>query len=155
MHDGDEVAFLPPMSGGAPRCRLVDRAIDLPALEAEVSAARHGAIVTFVGIVRETSPSGRLVRHLEYEAFDEMATREMERVASEIDARWPDCSLVMEHRTGCLAIGEASVAILVAAPHRAAAFDACRYAIDRIKEIVPIWKKEVFDDGSQWVGIQA
>jgi molybdopterin synthase catalytic subunit len=155
LHDGDEVAFLPPVSGGAPRCRLVDRRIDVSALESEVGAGRHGAIALFVGVVRETSPTGRGVRYLEYEAFDDMALQEMETIAQEIDERWPGSSVAIEHRIGRLEIGEASVAIAVATPHRGEAFDACRYAIDRLKASVPIWKKEIFADGSQWVGIGA
>lgn len=155
LHDRDEVAFLPPVSGGAPRCRLVEDAIDTVALEAAVGAARHGAIVTFLGVVRETSPTGKAVEYLEYEAYGEMAVQEMERIATDMEQRWPGSAVAMLHRTGRLEIGEASVAIAVATPHRAAAFEACRYAIDRLKETVPIWKKEIFTDGSQWVGMGA
>jgi molybdopterin converting factor subunit 1 len=155
LHDGDEVAFLPPVSGGSQRCRLVDHAIDVGALEAEVAGARYGAIVTFIGVVRETSPTGRPVTRLEYEAFDDMAVREMERIAEQMDERWPGCSVAIEHRVGRMEIGEASVAIVVATPHRAAAFEACRFAIDRLKETVPIWKKEFFEDGSAWIGVGA
>ncbi len=155
LHDGDEVGFLPPVSGGAPRCRLVEGPIDVDALQAEVGAARHGAIALFLGVVRENSPTGKLVRYLEYEAYEGMAEREMEAIAVELEKRWPGCTVAIVHRTGRLAIGEASVAIAVATPHRAAAFEACRYAIDRLKETVPIWKKEVFADGTQWVGMGA
>ncbi|HVA92581.1 MAG TPA: MoaD family protein [Chloroflexota bacterium] len=155
LHDGDEVAFLPPVSGGAPRCRLVEGPIDLAALQAEVAADRHGAIALFLGVVRENSPTGKSVLHLEYEAFEGMAEREMEAIASDMDQRWPGCSVAMVHRVGRLAIGEASVAIAVATPHRGAAFEACRHAIDRLKETVPIWKKEVFADGTEWVGMGA
>ena len=155
LYEGDEVAFLPPVSGGAARCRLVERRIDVATLETEVGAARHGAIALFLGVVRETSPTGKLVEYLEYEAYAGMAEQEMEAIATEIDRRWPGSSVAIEHRVGRLAIGEASVAIAVATPHRAAAFDACRFAIDRLKETVPIWKKEVFTDGSQWVGMGA
>jgi molybdopterin synthase catalytic subunit len=155
LHEGDEVAFLPPVSGGAPRCRLVEDPIDAAALEAAVGAARHGAIVTFLGIVRETSPTGKLVQYLEYEAYGEMALQEMERIAVDVEQRWPGSAVAMVHRTGRLEIGEASVAIAVATPHRAAAFAACHHAIDRLKETVPIWKKEIFTDGSQWVGLGA
>jgi molybdopterin synthase catalytic subunit/molybdopterin converting factor small subunit len=155
LRDGDDVAFLPPVSGGEPRCRLVEKKIDVAALEAEVDAARHGAIALFVGVVRETSPTGKPVLYLEYEAFAEMAVDEMCAIAAEVDERWPGSSVAIEHRVGRLEIGEASVAIAVATPHRAAAFEACRYAIDRLKETVPIWKKEIFQDGSQWVGMGA
>jgi molybdopterin synthase catalytic subunit len=155
LHEGDEVAFLPPVSGGAGRCRLVEGPLDVGVLHREVEAARHGAIALFLGVVRETSPTGKPVQYLEYEAYAGMAEREMEAIAAELEGRWPGCTVAIEHRTGRLEIGEASVAIAVATPHRAAAFEACRYAIDRLKETVPIWKKEVFVDGSQWVGMGA
>lgn len=155
LHEGDEVAFLPPVSGGEPRCRLAEGAIDVVALQAEVSHARHGAIALFLGVVRESSPTGKSVLHLEYEAFEGMAEREMEAIAADLERRWPGSSVAMVHRVGKLAIGEASVAIAVATPHRGAAFEACRYAIDRLKETVPIWKKEVFTDGTEWVGMGA
>ncbi|HWE61606.1 MAG TPA: molybdenum cofactor biosynthesis protein MoaE [Chloroflexota bacterium] len=155
LHEGDEVAFLPPVSGGAARCRLTEDVLDIAALEAEAHAPRHGAVVLFVGIVRETSPTGKPVQYLEYEAYPGMAEAEMERITVEVERRWENSTVVMAHRVGRLAIGEASVAIAVATPHRAAAFEACRYAIDRLKETVPIWKKEVFVDGSQWVGMGA
>ena len=155
LHDGDEVAFLPPVSGGSPRCSLVEGPIDVAALEAQVGASRHGAVVVFLGVVRETSPTGKLVRYLEYEAYAGMAETEMEAIAVEMDACWDGCSVAMVHRVGRLEIGEASVAIAVGTPHRAAAFEACRFAIDRLKQTVPIWKKEVFTDGSQWVGVGA
>jgi molybdopterin synthase catalytic subunit len=155
LHEDDEVAFLPPVSGGAARCRLTAEPIDFGAIEREVHAPCHGAVVLFSGIVRETSPTGKTVQYLEYEAYAGMAEVEMERIAQEMDRRWEGCTLAMVHRIGRLAIGEASVAIAVATPHRAAAFEACRYAIDRLKETVPIWKKEVFADGSQWVGMGA
>jgi molybdopterin synthase catalytic subunit/molybdopterin converting factor small subunit len=155
LHDHDEVAFLPPVSGGALRCQLVEDPIDTAALEAAVGAARHGAIVTFLGIVRETSPTGKLVEYLEYEAYGEMALQEMERIAAAVEDRWPGSAVAIVHRTGRLEIGEASVAIAVATPHRAAAFEACHFAIDRLKQTVPIWKKEIFTDGSRWVGVGA
>lgn len=155
LRDGDEVAFLPPVSGGARRCRLTDEPIDVGALEREVHAPRYGAVVVFSGIVRETSPAGKTVQYLEYEAYAGMAEAEMERIAEELERRWAGCTVAVVHRVGRLEIGEASVAIAVATPHRAAAFEACRYAIDRLKETVPIWKKEVFADGSQWVGMGA
>ncbi len=155
LREGDEVTFLPPVSGGSARCRLVRVPIDVRALEAEVVAARHGAVVTFVGVVRERSDSGKPVCYLEYEAYDDLAVREMEAIARRIEEQWPGCSVAMEHRIGRLEIGESSVAIAVASAHRAAAFEACRWAIDRVKETVPIWKKEVFLDGEAWVGVGA
>jgi MoaE-MoaD fusion protein len=155
LREGDEVTFLPPVSGGAPRCRLVRERIDVGVLEAQVAAASHGAVVTFVGVVRDRSDSGKLVRYLEYEAYDEMALRQMDAIARQIEEQWPGSSVAIEHRVGRLEIGEASVAIAVATTHRAGAFEACRLAIDRLKETVPIWKKEVFQDGEAWVGLGA
>ena len=118
-----------------------------------MAAPRHGAVVLFLGVVRENSPTGKTVEYLEYEAYAGMAEQEMEAIAAEIEVRWERSAIAIVHRTGRLTIGEASVGIAVATPHRAAAFEACHYAIDRIKETVPVWKKEVFSDGSQWVGM--
>lgn len=110
---------------------------------------RAGAIVTFAGVVRNNS-RGRDVEHLEYQAYAPMAEREMRAIADEVRARW-DVPCAIFHRVGRLQIGEASVVIAVATPHRGEAFDACRYAIDRVKQTVPIWKKEVARDGTWWV----
>ena len=118
--------------------------------EARATAAGCGAVATFVGVVRATH-KGRRVRYLEYEAYEPLAVRAFQRIADEIRTAWPDASLAMHHRVGRLEIGEASVAIAVATPHRAEAFQACRYAIERIKQVAPIWKHEFFDDGDAWV----
>jgi len=127
----------------------------LEALYRAVLRDRDGAVVTFHGVVREYSDSGRAVRYLEYEAYPEMAEAQMRTIGAEIKRRWDVDDVAMVHRIGRLEIGEASVVIAVAAPHRGEAFDACEYAIDTLKATVPIWKKEVFADGEVWVGLQS
>ena len=122
--------------------------IDVAALGAP--AAGDGAACTFVGVVRDHN-AGRAVTHLEYEAFEEMALPLMEEIAAEALRRWPVTSVSIVHRLGRLEIGEASVAVAVFSPHRAEAFEACRYAIDTLKATVPIWKKEFFAGGAVWV----
>lgn len=153
LSDGDEVAFLPPVAGGsaaAPRCTISERALDVGAVVARVVGPDAGGIVTFVGTVRDAS-RGHAIRHLEYEAYPGMAEREMEKIADAAAAQWPGARVAMAHRTGHLAIGEIAVVIAASAPHRAEAFAACRYAIDTLKQQVPIWKKEVAVDGEYWV----
>ncbi len=130
--------------------RLQEEPIRIEELIAEVRSDEAGAVALFVGTVR-SSNRGRGVLHLEYEAYPEMAEREMQKIADEAAARWPGTRVAIAHRTGCLQIGEAAVVIVAAAPHRAEAFEACRYAIDRLKQTVPIWKKEVATDGEYWV----
>ncbi|MFQ6057505.1 MAG: molybdenum cofactor biosynthesis protein MoaE [Anaerolineae bacterium] len=123
------------------------------AVEAVIQAVEHpgaGAIATFVGTVRDQS-QGRRVLYLEYDAYPEMAEKTLRQIGEEIRKRWGLERVAIVHRIGRLEIGEASVAIAVAAPHRAEAFQACRYAIDRLKEIVPVWKKEVWEGGEYWV----
>ncbi|MBX5490183.1 MAG: molybdenum cofactor biosynthesis protein MoaE [Chloroflexi bacterium] len=116
-----------------------------------VRAPDCGGVVTFLGTVR--SPSrGRTVLYLEYEAYPEMAVRKMQQIADEIHERWGITRVAIRHRVGRLEVGEASVAIAVAAPHRREAFEACEYAIARLKRIVPVWKKEVWADGEEWIG---
>ena len=152
--DGDEVAFIPPVSGGAHAVgvlfELTTEPLDARRIEAAVSHKGAGAICTFTGIVRDNS-RGRSVTHLEYEAYAEMAKAEMKKIAGEIAERWPEARVAMAHRTGRLEIGEASVVVSVSAPHRAEAIDACRWGIDRLKETVPIWKKEHAADGTYWI----
>jgi molybdopterin synthase catalytic subunit len=153
LADGDEVAFLPPVAGGSgaqPRCTLSARPLDVGAVVARVVGPDAGGIVSFVGTVRDAS-RGRAIERLEYEAYAGMAEREMEKIADEAEARWPGARVAMAHRVGQLAIGELAVVIAAAAPHRAEAFAACRYAIDTLKQRVPIWKKEVAVDGEYWV----
>ncbi len=109
-----------------------------------------GAVATFLGLVRNHNV-GRVVQHLEYEAYEPLALRAFERIDQEIQARWPDVRLALHHRIGRIEIGGASVAIATASPHRGHAFSACRYAIERIKQIAPIWKREFFDGGDVWI----
>jgi molybdopterin synthase catalytic subunit len=113
-------------------------------------AGTDGAIVTFLGLVRNHN-LGRRVRYLEYEAFEPLALKAFERIASEIEQRWPGGRFALHHRTGRLQIGEASVAIAAASAHRRAAYAACRYAIERVKQIAPIWKREFFEGGDMWI----
>jgi molybdopterin synthase catalytic subunit len=109
-----------------------------------------GGLVTFIGAVRDHA-RGRSIRHLEYESYRGMAEREMEKIAGEAGRRWPGSRVAIAHRSGHLEIGELAVVVVAAAPHRAEAFAACRFAIDTLKETVPIWKKEVTTDGDYWV----
>lgn len=158
LEDGDEVALIPPVSGGAIEAeaktlvRLTREPIELKALLDFVSSPQAGAVVTFVGTVRETS-HGRKVTSLTYEAYEPMAEKELQRIADEMMQRWQLCKVAIVHRIGELNVGEVAVAVFVSAPHRVDAFAAARHAIERIKEIVPIWKREHFSNGtSQWVG---
>jgi len=153
LAEGDEVAFLPPVSGGsgAPaRCTLSEQPLDAEVVSARVAGPDTGGLVTFAGAVRDHS-RGRAIRHLEYEAYPPMALAEMERICDEAARRWRGVRVAIAHRTGHLAIGELAVVVAAAAPHRAEAFEACRFAIDALKQSVPIWKKEVATDGEHWV----
>jgi molybdopterin synthase catalytic subunit len=109
-----------------------------------------GGIDVFIGTVRDMTKGKKVVR-LEFEAYENMALNEMNKIAAMVTAKWPVHKILMHHRTGVLAVGEIPVIIAVSAAHRGAAFEACRYAIDTLKETVPIWKKEVFEDGESWV----
>ena len=131
--------------------KIVDGPIDAIALEDAVRTDADGAVIVFRGVARRFS-CGRDVVHLEYEAYPEMAEKIMAQIGDEMKTRWPITEVAIVHRTGVLEIGQASVAIAVSAPHRGEAFAATQYAIDRLKQIVPIWKKEVWSDGSQWIG---
>jgi len=150
----DEVAFVPPVSGGAHAAgvmfEVTAEPLDARRVERAVAHAGAGAICTFTGVVRESS-RGRSVTHLEYEAFESMAVAEMRKIADEIGERWPDARVAMMHRTGRLEIGEPSVVVSASAPHRAEAIAACKWGIDRLKESVPIWKKEHAADGTFWI----
>lgn len=153
LSNGDEVAFLPPVSGGSldlPTCTLSEEPLDVGAVVARVSGPGMGGIVTFVGAVRDNA-RGRQIEHLDYEAYPGMAEREMEKIAQEASRRWEGVRLAIAHRAGHLVIGDIAVVVVAAAPHRGEAFEACRYAIDTLKETVPIWKKEVATDGEYWV----
>jgi molybdopterin synthase catalytic subunit/molybdopterin converting factor small subunit len=149
LHDGDEVALIPPVSGGA--FRVTEEPLSLEAVAAEVADERAGGVATFTGTVRRQS-RGREVTHLEYEAYAEMAEDVMARLAADLEARYDLCSIAIHHRVGRLEVGEASVVIAVSAPHRQDALAACKDAIDRLKETVPLWKKEVYEGGEEWVG---
>jgi molybdopterin synthase catalytic subunit len=152
LHDGDEVAFIPPVSGGASaRFRVQSEPLDSRELERLVANPGAGAIATFIGTVRDHG-RGRAVTHLEYEAYAPAAEQMLAQIGDEIRERWQLENVAIAHRIGSLQVGEASVVICVASAHRDAAFDACRYAIERIKEIVPIWKKEHYQDGAVWLG---
>lgn len=129
---------------------IVQEPIDVEQLIQAVGDPGAGAICTFLGVVRDNN-LGREVDYLEYEAYPEMAVPAMERIAEEVRERWDVIHVSMVHRVGRLEIGEASVGIAVSSPHRAEAFEACHYAIDRLKESVPIWKKEVWADGEEWI----
>lgn len=150
LADGDEIALLPPVSGGGGRCTLSEHPLDPAEVSARVEGPDAGGIVVFVGAVREQS-RGHRIRFLEYEAYPAMAQREMDRIAAEAEARWQGVRLAMAHRVGHLEVGELAVVVAAAASHRAEAFEACRFAIDTLKERVPIWKKEVASDGAYWV----
>ena len=148
LADRDAVAFLPPVSGGATTA-LVDGPIDIAALERAVVAPGHGALVVFTGRARNQSDDGREVIELDYEVFAEMAAPVLAEIAAEAEERWGGAVAVV-HRHGVVPIGEAAVAIVTAAPHRAEAYEANRFVIEAIKERLPIWKRERFADGSEW-----
>ncbi len=133
-----------------PLVALTREPIDRASLNAAVAHPGAGAIVTFDGVVRDNA-RGKSVRYLEYEAYDEMALERLHAIAQEVEVRWPMARIAMVHRLGHLEIGETSVIIVVATPHRADAFEACRYAIDTLKTTVPIWKKEIAMNGEEWV----
>ena len=138
------------MEGVLPRFHVGEAPLDAGAIAATVEAAGSGAIVTFIGVVRDHN-AGRKVRFLDYEAFAPLAVKSFERIDAEASERWPSVSLAIHHRTGRLGIGEASVVIAAASAHRADAFAVSRYAIERIKQISPIWKHEHFDGGEVWI----
>jgi MoaE-MoaD fusion protein len=149
VRDGDEIALIPPVSGGA--FRIVDGPLDVAAVLREAESEDAGAVASFVGTVRRRS-RGRDVLHLEYEAFEEMAEPMLQRLADELTAKHGLSRVAIHHRIGRVEIGEASVAIAVSAAHRAAALDACREAIDTLKETIPLWKKEFYVGGEEWIG---
>lgn len=150
LRAGDEVALLPPVSGGSGRRWLTEQPLSMDALIAEVMGPEMGGLVTFTGIVRDHS-KGQSIDHLEYEAYGEMAERELRKLGKQVEERWPMVRYAVVHRIGRLAIGDPAVMIAVAAPHRPPAFEACRYLIDTLKQTVPIWKKEFATSGAYWV----
>jgi molybdopterin synthase catalytic subunit len=149
LADGDEVALIPPVSGGA--FTITADPVSLEAVVAEVADDGAGAIATFTGTVRSHS-RGRRVLHLEYEAYQEMAEQVMAGLAEVLGHRYDLRGVAIHHRVGRVAVGEASVVIAVSAAHRADALAACQDAIDALKETVPLWKKEVYEGGAEWVG---
>lgn len=157
LRERDELALIPPVAGGtdADKCRhveLTDRTLSLDRCINAVRGAGMGGIVTFTGMVRLHS-RGTTIDHLEYEAYAPMAVKVMTQLCDEIEAEIPGTRLAVEHRVGYLNIGDVAVVIAAAAPHRAEAFIACRAMIDRLKDRVPIWKKEISVDGAEWVGL--
>ena len=149
LDDGDEVALIPPVSGGA--FLLSEEPLSLEAAVAEVADERAGAIATFVGTTRVHS-RGRTVTELEYEAYAGMAEDVMAQIAAALEDRYELCCVAIHHRVGRVGIGESSVVIAVSAPHRGDALAACKEAIDTLKETVPLWKKEVYEGAEEWIG---
>ncbi len=155
LGDEDEIALLPPVSGGAPsdvspsNCLIARNKIDTAGFVELLKKPEDGAVVVFEGIVRNHS-RGRRTLHLEYEAYEEMALKQMNELAASAREKFPIDQARIVHRLGRMEIGETSVLIVVASAHRAAAFDACRFLIDTLKKTVPIWKKEFFADGAVW-----
>ncbi|TAH51200.1 MAG: molybdopterin converting factor [Chloroflexota bacterium] len=175
LNGGEEVGFLPPVSGGAGTKKkttarqtksptrapkknasltrdfvITNKPLSLDALVARVSHPSVGGITTFLGVVRDNA-NDRAVKFLEYEAYPELAERMLAQIGAEVNERWSEVRIAIAHRTGRLQIGEASVIIAASAPHRAEAFAACRYAIERLKVILPVWKKEFASDTDYWV----
>lgn len=148
----DELALIPPVSGGAGLFALTSTPIDVAAVERAVASSGAGALVSFVGTVRDHTGPHAVVA-LEYEAYTDMAERFLARIGGEVAERWPGARCAIVHRVGHLEVGEASVAIAVSSAHRADAFEGCRHAIERLKQDVPIWKRELRKDGSVWVGV--
>jgi molybdopterin synthase catalytic subunit len=149
--DGAEAAVVPPVAGGAPLFAVVDRPLSLAEVVEAVGGDAMGGVVTFTGTVRNES-HGRKVLRLEYEAYRPMAERALARIGAEVGAAH-GAGLAVVHRVGVLAPGEAAVVIAAAAGHRAPAFRACQECLERLKQDVPIWKREVYEDGSEWVGL--
>ena len=162
VQDGDEVAIFPPVSGGAVESDtlIIDRpgelyqitrdVIDAQKIARQMLRPADGAICVFEGVVRNNS-NGKRTLHLVYEAYDTMAVKKLEEIGIFVRQAWEIGCIAMVHRLGHLDIGETSVAVIVTSPHRRAAFDACHYAIDKLKKVVPIWKKEFFEDGELWI----
>lgn len=158
VHAGDEIAVLPPVAGGVAspvHCVLQEAPLSVDAAIAKVSHPGAGGIAIFLGVVRDHAEQGSVSR-LDYEAHESLALREMTRILHALSREYPGTRISVQHRVGQLAIGDAAVVVAASAPHRAEAFAACRAAIDRIKETVPIWKKEWAPDGSAlWVNLES
>ncbi|HLI52067.1 MAG TPA: MoaD family protein [Thermomicrobiaceae bacterium] len=156
IRDGDDFALIPPVAGGdgTERFKIVDHPLDPGEISRLVEDPSAGAVVLFLGNVRDNA-RGRKVVSLEYEAYAPAAEKMLARIGDELRQRWGIERVAIHHRVGHLKIGETSVVIAVASPHRAEAFEGCRHAIERIKQIVPIWKKEHYRDGDSWIGSEA
>jgi molybdopterin synthase catalytic subunit len=158
LNDGDEVALIPPVAGGSGpgvdvrRIAVVDTPLDPAEVVSVVEGPERGGLVTFAGVVRRRGHHLPDVIRLEYEAYVEMAETVLAEIADEIEREWSGARLAIHHRVGALAVGETAVIVAAAAPHRAEAFDACRAAIDRLKQRAPIWKKEIGESGEAWLG---
>ncbi|MBM2810152.1 MAG: MoaD family protein [Chloroflexi bacterium] len=152
LKEGDELALIPPVSGGSGGFfEITDHPLTAESVISHVEHPECGAVTVFLGTARRMS-RGREVEYLEYDAYPEMAIVKLRLIADEMRERWGADRVAIRHRTGRIELGEASVAIAVATEHRAEGFAACKYAIDRLKEIVPIWKKEVWVGGGEWIG---
>ncbi len=159
LSDGDELAFIPPVSGGSIDTvrdvfSVTESRLNTETVQRLVADDASGAIALFVGTVRDHA-RGKSVIRLDYEAYEPAAEKMLAKIGTEIRERWTVGRIAIIHRFGSLEVGEASVIIGISSPHRGEAFDAARYAIERIKEIVPIWKKEWYEDGSSWIGSEA
>lgn len=154
LKEGDEVALIPPVSGGRSRCEIVREAIRTDEISKQMRAGEDGAVIAFEGVVRNNT-RGRRTLYLDYEAYEPMALKEMEALAEQALREFKIREIRFVHRVGRMEIGETSVLIVVASAHRAAAFEACRFAIDTLKKRVPIWKKEYFEDGAVWADGEA
>jgi molybdopterin converting factor subunit 1 len=156
IQEGDEIAIIPPVSGGSPLPPMVEishEPLSIEAVTAKVIHPNHGASLSFIGTTREWT-HGKRTTLLEYEAYEPMALKTMQQIADDIHQRYEGALCAISHRLGSVSISEISVIIAVSAPHRNAAYEASRYAIERLKQIVPIWKKEIWEDGSEWKGHQ-
>ncbi|MBE6069829.1 MAG: molybdopterin converting factor [Clostridium lundense] len=163
IHAEDEIALIPPVSGGEWSSNdasdpaddqlyiITEEPLSVEEITAKVITPDHGAVLTFTGTTREWTQGQRTV-HLEYEAYVPMALAKLRQIGAEITERWPGTRCAISHRIGRVDIAEISVVIAVSAPHRGGCYDASRYAIERLKQIVPIWKKEIWEDGSEWKG---
>jgi molybdopterin synthase catalytic subunit len=150
LREGDEVALIPPVSGGAGSIVITHEPLDPKAITANVRKPSNGAVITFLGTTRAQT-GDRSVLHLEYEAYEPMASDKLAEIAAEIRDRWEVEDVAIAHRLGRLEIEDISLVVAVASPHRKDAFEACQHSVDRIKEIVPIWKKEYFEGGEVWI----
>jgi len=153
LQEGDELALVPPVAGGQPRCRVVDSPLNVADFLESVGDEDCGATLCFVGSVRAKAQARKVVS-LHCEAFASMAEDSLEAIADEVQRRWPGTHIRMLHRVGCLKPRDTLVLIAVASAHRRASFEACTFAIEELKRVVPVWKKEVYEDGEAWIGIE-